>query len=107
MFDDIEVPKDLVLDWLTMRTDPDLFYLTIQVVELILASFLGVCGKIPVDIQPVSNIDDRGRKDLGVFKNLHKAKSSTVSVVFKTMDMFMKTRTWEWLRTMDKEKHWC
>lgn len=78
MFDDIEVPKDLVLDWLTMRTDPDFFYLTIQVVELILASFWGVCGKMPVDIQPVSNIDDRGRKIwwyLKVFKRLSQVQS--------------------------------
>lgn len=65
---------------------------------------------MPVDLQPVSNIDDRGRKDLGLFKNLQRAKSSAVSVVFETMDMFMKTRTWEWLRTMDKENKkncWC
>ncbi|CAB1315249.1 unnamed protein product [Coregonus sp. 'balchen'] len=104
LFDDIEVPKDLVLDRLTMWTDPDFFELTIQIVELILASFLEVCGKMPVDLEPASNINDRCGKDLGVFENLQKARSNAVSVAFVTFDMFKKTRTWEWLRTMDKEK---
>ncbi|KAL1007001.1 hypothetical protein UPYG_G00080460 [Umbra pygmaea] len=46
LFDDIEVPKDLVFCRLTTWTDTDFFEMTVQIVELLLKSFLKVCSKV-------------------------------------------------------------
>ncbi|CAB1339658.1 unnamed protein product [Coregonus sp. 'balchen'] len=58
LFDDIEVHKDLVFCRLTMWTEPDFFQLTVQIVELLLDSFLKVCCKVlPVNLEPSDMIN--------------------------------------------------
>ncbi|XP_031664181.1 uncharacterized protein LOC109884930 [Oncorhynchus kisutch] len=105
LFDDIEVPKNLVFDRLTMWTDTDFFELTVQIVELILASFLKVCSMMrPVDPELPSKTNDRFRKDLAILDQLQKAKSNAVSIAIEGMDMCKKNHTWEWLSFLDEPK---
>ncbi|CAB1338978.1 unnamed protein product [Coregonus sp. 'balchen'] len=105
LFDDIEVPKDLVFDRLTMWTDPDFFQLTVQIVELLLASFLRVCCKmLLIDLQQVSKINDRCRKDLEIIEQLQKAKANSISIAVEAMGMCKTNHTWEWLSFLDAPK---
>ncbi|CAB1339661.1 unnamed protein product [Coregonus sp. 'balchen'] len=105
LFDDIEVPKNLVFDRLTMWTDTDFFELTVQIVELILASFLKVCCMmLPVDLELLSMKNDRFRKDLAILDQLQKAKPNAVSIAIEGMDMCKKNHTWEWLSFLDEPK---
>ncbi|XP_012992838.3 uncharacterized protein LOC105013825 [Esox lucius] len=105
LFDDIEVSKDLVFYRLTMWTDPDLFQLTVQIVELLLASFLIVClNALPVDLQQVSKMDDRCRKDLKMIEQLQKAKANSISIAVEGMGMCKTNHTWEWLSSLDAFK---
>ncbi|CAB1338979.1 unnamed protein product [Coregonus sp. 'balchen'] len=105
LFDDIEVPKDLVFDRLTMWTDPDFFQLTVQIVELLLASFLRVCCKmLLIDLQQVSKINDRCRKDFEIIEQLQKAKANSISIAVEAMGMCKTNHTWEWLSFLDAPK---
>ncbi|XP_014030491.2 uncharacterized protein [Salmo salar] len=105
LFDDIDVPKNLVFDRLTMWTDTDFFELTVQIVELILASFLKVCSMmLPVEPELLSKKNDRFRKDLAILDQLQKAKSNAVSIAIEGMDMCKKNHTWEWLSFLDEPK---
>ncbi|XP_041715557.2 uncharacterized protein LOC121548221 [Coregonus clupeaformis] len=121
LFDDIEVPKDLVFDRLTMWTDTDFYELTVQIVELLLASCLRVCGKmlssnpdhcryvLPTDelrvkLRSMPKKDASLQRDVGLLEHLQRAKSGAIGITLEAMVMFKGSRTWDWLQSLDREK---
>ncbi|XP_019911766.2 uncharacterized protein LOC105008929 [Esox lucius] len=110
LFDDIKVTKDLVLDRLTMCTDTDFFELTVQIVELLSASFLKVCCKALSGNQGLASEVVKNvcfKKDLFVLKHLQKVKSNAISIALEATGMFKRNRTLEWLLSFDKQKKMC
>ncbi|KAL1007697.1 hypothetical protein UPYG_G00090370 [Umbra pygmaea] len=121
LFDDIEVAKDFVFHKLTMQIDPDFNELTVQVVEILLASFLMVCGKmlssnpdycrhvlpsdnLRVKLKLMPRAYPNAQGDFGLLEHLQRAKSGAIGIAIESMVMFKRSRSWTWLPSLDREK---
>uniref|UniRef100_W5MZG7 Uncharacterized protein n=1 Tax=Lepisosteus oculatus TaxID=7918 RepID=W5MZG7_LEPOC len=121
LYDDIEIHRGAVFDSLCECSDPEFDELTVQAVELILASFVKVCCKMLADhlehgrydevspdvaekMQSVPKTNESCERDFGVLDTLIRIKTNATGIALEGMIMYKENRTWEWLSKLDSRK---
>ncbi|KAK1164668.1 hypothetical protein AOXY_G15031 [Acipenser oxyrinchus oxyrinchus] len=121
LFEDVEMHCGPVFEKLIEKSSADFDELTVQAVELILASLVKVCCRMLADhlehgrydqmseellqkLESVPKTNVSCERDFGVFDNLLRAKTRATGIALEGMVMFKENRSWKWLADLDSQK---